>query len=106
MSFADSAAIMRDSIFTRGGEDAVWLSGGVGGGAACKVLRAQPDQAVNFGDQRAIVPTAMFRVRRSEIPAAGDGDTVTIGADTFQIIGVPTMDKYRQVWTCEAVLAD
>jgi len=103
MSFADSTAFMQDSIFEQGGSDATWLAGGVGEGIACKVLTHQPDQAVAFGDQRTIVATVMLKVRKKEIVSPAADDTVTIGSDSFQIIGTPTLDKYRNVWTCEAV---
>lgn len=100
MTFAESAGLLRDGIFTMG-EDALWRPGGSGGGIACSVLTAQPDQTVGFGDERAIVPTVLFRVRRSEIATPAAGDTVTIGTDVFTIIGEPLIDKYRGIWTCQ-----
>ena len=82
--------------------DATWRVGGVGAGATVRVITRRPDQVVGFGDSRAILPTMLIDVRRSEVPSAAAGDTVEIEGDTFEIIATPVVDSLRLVWTCEA----
>ncbi len=107
MTFPESAGRMTDSIFARGGEDASWRPGGTGAAIACKVLRTQPDAVDSFSQARAILPTALLRVRRSEVANAAAGDTVAVldsaGAvmETLKLVAEPLLDKYRLVWICE-----
>ncbi len=90
--------------------DALWRAGGVGVGIAVRVISKRPDQVVGFGDSRAILPTTLIDVRRSEIPDPASGDTVEIPGsspgtgDTFEIIATPVADSLRLVWPCEAAL--
>jgi hypothetical protein len=105
MSFAAVAARMEDSVFTRGGSDALWKVGGSGDGIPCKIILARPDVVERFGDERALLPTVMLKVRSNEIATAAQGDSVMVGSDTFTIIAEPLMDKYRLVWACEAAPA-
>lgn len=65
-------------------------------------------QVVGFGDSRAILPTMLIDVRRSEIPNPALGDTVEIpgsspGTGTvLEVIATPVADSLGLVWTCEA----
>ena len=86
------------------GSDALWRAGGAGDGAAVRVIRKRPDQVVGFGDSRAVLPTMLIDVRRSEVPEPATGDTVEIDGDLFEIIATPVVDSLRLVWTCEAAL--
>ncbi len=83
---------------------AIWRPGGVGSGVAVRVTVRRPDQIVGFGDSRAILPTVLIDVRRSEVAEPASGDTVEFDGDTFEIIAPPIADSLRLVWVCEASL--
>jgi hypothetical protein len=82
--------------------DALWHEGGVGSGTAVRVVTRRPDQVVGFGDSRAVLPTMLIDVRRSEVQNPASGDTVEIDGELFEVIATPTIDSMRLVWTCEA----
>lgn len=84
--------------------DAIWRAGGAGAGISVRVISRRPDQVVGFADSRAILPTVLIDVRRSEVPNPASGDTVEIDGDIFEIIATPVADSLQLVWTCEAAL--
>ena len=96
---AATDALFADSNIAR---DATWRAGGVGVGVPVRIVTRRPDQAVGFGDSRAVLPTTLIDVRRSEVADPGSGDTVEIDSETFEVIATPTIDSLRLVWTCEA----
>ena len=100
----DAFAAATDALFADPNiaRDALWRAGGAGGGTAVRVITKRPDQVVGFGDSRAILPTMLIDVRRSEIPNSASGDTFEIEGETFEVIAAPTTDSLRLVWTCEA----
>lgn len=106
MQAAFAAAI--DAIFRDANvaEDALWRAGGAGGGTAVRVIRKSPEEVVGFGDSRAVLPTLLIDVRRSDVSQPASGDTVEIGTAVFDIIGTPVLDSLGLVWTCEAVPRD
>jgi hypothetical protein len=57
---------------------------------------------VDFGASRALVPTVVIEVRRSEAPTIDEGDLIVVGADTYRIVGAPAADPLGLVLTCEA----
>lgn len=93
-----------DAIFAdrNVGEDALWRSGGAGVGVAVRVVRRSPDAVVGFGDSRAVLPSVLIDVRRSDVAAPAAGDIVEVAGDTFEIIATPVADSLGLVWTCEA----
>lgn len=84
--------------------DATWRAGGAGSGVSVRVITKQPDQVGSFGDSRAVLPTTLIDMRRSEVSEPATGDTVEINGEVFEIIATPTLDSLRLVWTCEAAL--
>lgn len=82
--------------------DAIWRAGGAGAGTVVRVITRRPDQVVGFGDSRAVLPTLLIDVRRSEVAEPASGDTVEIDGELFEIIAAPSIDNLRLVWTCEA----
>lgn len=82
--------------------DAIWRAGGIGSGITVRVVPRRPDQVVGFGDSRAVLPTLLIDVRRSDVSDPASGDTVEIETETFEVIATPTIDSLRLVWTCEA----
>ncbi len=83
---------------------ALWRAGGAGDGISVRVIIKRPDQVVGFGDSRAVLPTMLIDVRRSEVPDPATGDTVDLDGDLFEIIATPVADSLHLVWTCEAAL--
>lgn len=96
--------VVTDALFTDSNlaRDAIWRAGGTGDEVTVRVITKRPDQVVAFGDSRAILPTMLIDVRRSEIPNPANGDTVEIEGDAFEIIATPVADSLGLVWTCEA----
>jgi hypothetical protein len=84
----------------------IWRAGGVGPSISVKVITRRPDQVVGFGDSRAILPTMLIDVRRSEVSVPASGDTVEIDGEIFDVIAAPTLDSLRLVWTCEGNQCD
>lgn len=82
--------------------DALWHASGTGIGVPVRVVTRRPDQVVGFGDSRAILPSVLIDVRRSDVAAPTVGDTVAIAGDVFEIIAAPVVDSLGLVWTCEA----
>lgn len=82
--------------------DAIWRADGVGPGTMVRVVIRRPDQLVGFGDSRAVLPTLLVDVRRSQVPDPASGDTVEFEGNLFEVIATPTIDSLRLVWTCEA----
>jgi hypothetical protein len=100
----DAFAAATDALFADPNiaRDAIWRAGGVGNGVSVRIITKRPDQVSSFGDSRAILPTTLIDVRRSEISEPASGDTVEIESETFEVIATPTIDSLRLVWTCEA----
>lgn len=103
---ADVFAAATDVLFAdlNIARDAIWRAGGVGAGVSVRVITRRPDQVVSFGDSRAVLPTMLVDVRRSDVSDPASGDTVEIDGDLFEIIATPISDSLRLVWTCEAAL--
>jgi hypothetical protein len=102
----DAFAAATDALFVDPNiaRDATWRAGGAGAGLTVRVATRRPDQVGSFGDSRALLPTMLVDVRRSEIPEPASGDTVEIEGDTFEIIAAPVADSLGLVWTCEAAV--
>ena len=102
----DAFAAATDALFADPNiaRDATWRAGGAGSAVFVRVITKRPDQVGSFGDSRAILPTTLIDVRRSEVSEPATGDTVEIDGDLFEIIATPTADGLRLVWTCEAAL--
>lgn len=100
----DAFAAATDALFAdpNMARAATWRAGGAGAGISVRVVTRRPDQVVGFGDSRAILPTLLIDVRRSEISDPGSGDTVEVDSEIFEVIATPTIDGLRLVWTCEA----
>jgi hypothetical protein len=100
----DAFSAATDALFTDPNiaRDAIWRAGGAGAGIAVRVVTRRPDQINSFSDSRALLPTMLIDVRRSEVSDPASGDTVEIEADLFEIIATPTSDSLGLVWTCEA----
>lgn len=100
----DAFAVATDALFADPNiaTDAIWRAGGAGTGTAVRVVARRPDQVIGFGDSRAVLPTLLVDVRRSEVAEPASGDTVEIDGDLFEVIAAPILDSVRLMWTCEA----
>ncbi len=81
---------------------ALWRANGADAGIPVRVILRRPDEVVGFGDSRAVLPSVLIDVRRSDVAAPAAGDTVEIAGDVFEIIAAPVADSLGLVWTCEA----
>ena len=102
MSFADAASRMHDAIFDRQGEDALWKTAGAGDGVSVKLLVDLPDTVVGVGDENIVLRTTVLRVRKNEVASPAIGDVFTVLGTDYAVNAEPRLDKYRQVWICEA----
>ena len=84
--------------------NAIYRSGGVGGGVAVRVARRSPDRTAPFGEGRFVTNTHMIDVRVSEVAALGPGDTFQIGAEIYAVQGEPLRDAERLVWSADVRL--
>jgi hypothetical protein len=100
----DAFAAATDALFADPNiaRNATWRAGGAGAGIPVRIITRRPDQVVGFGDSRAVLPTLLVDVRRSEVSDPASGDTVEIEGEVFEVIATPTIDSMRLVWTCEA----
>lgn len=81
--------------------DAAYRTGGVDPAVTVRVVRSLSDEVVPFGQSRIATETAVFDVRASEVALPVRGDTLTIGADVFEVIAQPTIDRDRLIWRLE-----
>lgn len=83
------------------GEDALWKPSGTGPGVPVRVIRKSPDSEAAFGQSRALLPSVVVDIRRSEAAAIAEGDLFVIGAESYKIIGEPMGDAQGLVVACE-----
>jgi hypothetical protein len=64
--------------------------------------RQAPDTIVGFGETRIHAETATFEVRASEVATPRPGDQLTLGGETFIVLGEPERrDPDRFVWALD-----
>ena len=64
-----------------------------------RALVRRPDRDIEFSDITVQTSTALFEIRRREIPAPQAGDIIVHDGDSFVIQGEPRLDAERLVWT-------
>jgi len=84
------------------GHDAIYRIGGVDPSIVVRVILRRPDAIGTFGETRIFSETVVIDVRVSEVTAPAEGDTFTIGGETFVVQGEPVRDAERLIWTIEA----
>lgn len=97
-------ALALDTLFDDSnlGVDAIWRAGGAGASVAVRAMRRAPDEIVPYRDGRFVVDTVLFDVRTSDIPTLAAGDTLEVEGAVFTVIGEPTRDRERLIWTVGA----
>lgn len=83
--------------------DATWLRGGVAPAIPCRVIRARPDEIVDYGAARIVSASQRLDVRCAEVSDPARGDLILIGIERFRVQSQPRADRERLVWSIDAV---
>jgi hypothetical protein len=67
-------------------------------GSPVRALVRRPDRDIEFSDITVHRATAVFDVRRREVPAPQAGDIIVHDGDSFVVQGEPRLDGERLVW--------
>jgi hypothetical protein len=70
-------------------------------GRPVRALVRRPDRDVQFGDIVLHAATSVFEIRVSEVESPTEGDTITLGDESFIVQGTPTRDAERLVWSID-----
>ena len=108
MTFSAAQSRLQQAVFDRLGEDAQWE----GVAAPVRVRWREHDETHGFGQAVEQLTVRFLWVRRSEVPAAEEGQFVQIldaaGAPVpegrLRVIGEPRCDR-KGVWKCEVTPA-
>ncbi len=79
-------------------QTAIYRVGGIGDGVRVRIIARQPDRDIEFGDISIHTATAIFEIMVSAVPTPAEGDTITMGDETFVIQGEPKRDAERLIW--------
>jgi hypothetical protein len=66
-----------------------------------RALVRRPDRDVEFSDITVHTSSAVFEIRRWEVPAPQAGDIIIHDDDSFVVQGEPRLDGERLVWTLD-----
>ncbi|WP_096703342.1 hypothetical protein [Magnetospirillum sp. 15-1] len=70
-------------------------------GRPVRALVRRPDRDIEFSDITVHTGTAVFDIRRREIPAPQAGDIIHHDGDNFVVQGEPRLDAERLTWTLD-----
>jgi hypothetical protein len=70
-------------------------------GRAIRALVRRPDRDLEFSDITIHMATAVFEVRRRDVPSPQAGDVIVHDGDSFVVQGEPRLDAERLVWTID-----
>ena len=70
-------------------------------GSPVRALVRRPDRDIEFSDITIHPGTAVFEIRRREIPAPQAGDVIIHDGDSFVVQGEPRLDAERLIWTLD-----
>ncbi len=68
-------------------------------GRSIRALVRRPDRDIEFSDITVHAGTAVFEIRRRDIPAPQAGDIIHHDGDNFVVQGEPRLDAERLAWT-------
>jgi hypothetical protein len=68
-------------------------------GRPVRALVRRPDREVEFSDITVQTSTAVFEIRRREVPEPQAGDVIIHDDESFLVQGEPRLDAERLVWT-------
>ena len=66
-----------------------------------RALVRRPDREMEFSDITLHTSSALFEIRRREVPAPQAGDVIVHDGDSFVVQGEPRLDAERLVWTID-----
>jgi hypothetical protein len=89
-----------DTMFEIAGDDALYAAAGSPSGVSVRIIVSQPDEEISLGQLDLRVDTIVADVRISEVPDLANGDTFTIGDETFVVKG-KDRDPLRLIWTVD-----
>ena len=70
-------------------------------GRSIRALVRRPDRDIEFSDITVQTSTAVFEIRRREVPAPQAGDVIVHDGDSFVVQGEPRLDAERLIWTLD-----
>ncbi len=70
-------------------------------GSPVRALVRRPDRDVEFSDITVQTGTALFEIRRREVPSPQVGDIIHHDGDSFVVQGEPRLDAERLIWTLD-----
>ena len=70
-------------------------------GSPVRALVRRPDRDIEFSDITVQTGTALFEIRRQDIPAPQAGDIIIHDGDNFVVQGEPRLDAERLIWTLD-----
>jgi len=70
-------------------------------GSPVRALVRRPDRDIEFSDITVQTGTALFEIRRRDIPAPQAGDIIHHDGDNFVVQGEPRLDAERLIWTLD-----
>lgn len=84
------------------GRDAVYRAGGDGPETPVRAVLRAPDRITTFNQGRFVADTVLIDLLVSEVATPEPGDTLSLGAVTYELRADPVRDVDRLTWTCEA----
>jgi len=70
-------------------------------GRSIRALVRRPDRDIEFSDITVHTGTALFEIRRREVPAPQAGDVIIHDGDSFVVQGEPRLDAERLIWNLD-----
>lgn len=70
-------------------------------GSPVRALVRRPGRDVEFSDITVQTSTAVFEIRRHDVPAPVAGDIIVHDGDGFVVQGEPRLDAERLFWTID-----
>lgn len=70
-------------------------------GHPVRALVRRPDRDIEFSDITVQTSTALFEIRRREVPEPVAGDIIVHDGDSFVVQGEPRLDSERLIWTLD-----
>lgn len=70
-------------------------------GSPVRSLVRRPDRDIEFSDITVQTSTAVFEIRRRDVPAPQAGDVIVHDGDSFVVQGEPRLDAERLIWTLD-----
>jgi len=70
-------------------------------GRPVSALVRRPDRDIEFSDITVQTSTAVFEIRRHDVPAPRAGDILVHDGDSFVVQGEPRLDAERLIWTLD-----